>query len=82
MQRSASCICPQAKPSKLFQKRSERCELAPNDHVALNQLILAYRKLGRNEQAERAAQRLRTLLAQEEKQEISRNRIRLRAANP
>lgn len=56
--------------------------LAPNDHVALNQLILAYRKLGRNEQAERAAQRLRTLLAQEEKQEISRNRIRLRAANP
>jgi tetratricopeptide (TPR) repeat protein len=57
-------------------------ELAPNDHVALNQLILAYRKLGRNEQAERAAQRLRTLLAQEEKQEISRNRIRLRAGNP
>ena len=57
-------------------------ELAPNDHVALNQLILAYRKLGRNQQAERAARRLRTLLAQEEKQEISRNRIRLRAANP
>jgi tetratricopeptide (TPR) repeat protein len=57
-------------------------ELAPNDHVALNQLILAYRKLGRDQEAERAAGRLRALLAEEEKQEIARNRIRLRAANP
>ena len=56
-------------------------ELAPADHIALNQLTLAYRKLGRNEEAEHAAKRLRALLAEEEKQEVTRNRVRLRAAD-
>lgn len=69
------------KPVEAVSETERTLELAPNDHVALNQLILAYRKLGRNQQAEAAAQRLRALLAQEEKEEISRNRIRLRATN-
>ena len=57
-------------------------QLAPKDHIALNQLILAYRKLGRNQDAEQAAQQLRTLLADEAKEEVARNRIRLRVAKP
>jgi tetratricopeptide (TPR) repeat protein len=77
--------------SKLYMKsgkvieaiaQTERTlELAPADHIALNQLTLAYRKLGRNEEAEHAAKRLRALLAEEEKQEVTRNRVRLRAAD-
>lgn len=49
----------------------------PADRVALNQYILAMKRLHRVEEANAAAQRLREVLAQDRRTEVRRNRVRL-----
>ena len=49
----------------------------PTDRVALNQYILAMKRLGRIEEANAAAQRLRDVLAQDRLAEVRKNRVRL-----
>ena len=49
----------------------------PADRVALNQYILAMKRLNRLEEANAAAQRLREVLAQDRLAEVRRNRVRL-----
>lgn len=56
---------------------SAAIDLDPSDRLALNQLVIAYRQLGRQSDAERAAARLKALLVRERGEEVSRNRIRL-----
>jgi superkiller protein 3 len=51
--------------------------LDPNDRLALNQLVLAYRRLGRQEDAAAVAGELKKLLEMERTEEVARNRIRL-----
>jgi tetratricopeptide (TPR) repeat protein len=52
-------------------------KLDPANRVALNQLVLAYRQLGRESDAMRAAADLKALLARERVEEVERNRVRL-----
>jgi tetratricopeptide (TPR) repeat protein len=52
-------------------------ELDPSDRLALNQLIIAYRQLGRQDDAARTAAQLQALLVRERGEEVSRNRVRL-----
>jgi tetratricopeptide (TPR) repeat protein len=49
----------------------------PEDRVALNQYILAMKRLNRIEEANTAAQRLREVLAQDRLAEVRKNRVRL-----
>ena len=51
--------------------------LDPNDRLALNQLVLAYRRLGRDEDAAAVAGQLKKLLETERTEEVARNRVRL-----
>jgi tetratricopeptide (TPR) repeat protein len=51
--------------------------LDPADRLALNQLVAAYRRLGRQEEAAAVAGQLKTLLDKERAEEVERNRIRL-----
>jgi Flp pilus assembly protein TadD len=51
--------------------------LDPTDRLALNQLVVAYRRLGRQEDAAAIAGQLKTLLDKERADEVARNRIRL-----
>jgi len=51
--------------------------LDPTDRLALNQLVVAYRRLGRQEDAAAVAGQLKTLLDKERTEEVARNRIRL-----
>ncbi|HEY2943265.1 MAG TPA: tetratricopeptide repeat protein [Vicinamibacteria bacterium] len=51
--------------------------LDPNDRLALNQLVVAYRRLGRDEDAAAVAGQLKKLLETERAEEIARNRVRL-----
>jgi tetratricopeptide (TPR) repeat protein len=51
--------------------------LDPNDRLALNQLVLAYRRLGRQEDAAAVAAQLKKLLETERTEEVARNRVRL-----
>jgi len=52
-------------------------ELDPANRLALNQLVMAYRQLGREEDARAVAGRLRALLEKERIEEFQRNRVRL-----
>jgi superkiller protein 3 len=56
---------------------SEAATLEPNDRLALNQLVMAYRQAGRQKDAEAAAARLKALLDRERREEVERNRVRL-----
>jgi tetratricopeptide (TPR) repeat protein len=49
----------------------------PNDRLALNQLVLAYRRLGQQEDAAAVAGQLKKLVEAERTEEIARNRVRL-----
>jgi tetratricopeptide (TPR) repeat protein len=51
--------------------------LDPNDRLALNQLVLGYRRLGRPEDAAAVAGQLKKLLERERTDEVARNRVRL-----
>jgi superkiller protein 3 len=51
--------------------------LDPNDRLALNQLVLAYRRQGRQEDAAAVAAQLKKLLEAERTEEVARNRVRL-----
>ena len=51
--------------------------LDPSDRLALNQLVLAYRRLGREEDAAAVAGQLKKLLETERTEEVARNRVRL-----
>jgi tetratricopeptide (TPR) repeat protein len=51
-------------------------ELDPNDRVALNQYILALKRLGKIQEANVAAQRLRDILAEDRVTEVRKNRVR------
>jgi tetratricopeptide (TPR) repeat protein len=51
--------------------------LDPNDRLALNQLVLAYGRLGRQEDAAAVAAQLKKLLETERTEEVARNRVRL-----
>jgi tetratricopeptide (TPR) repeat protein len=57
-------------------------KLDPSNRVALNQLVLAYRQLGRTSDAAAAAADLKTLLARERVEEVARNRVRLVKGSP
>ena len=48
----------------------------PADRIALNQLVLAYRKLGHLEDARSAAAKLQRALADERRAEVQRNSVR------
>jgi tetratricopeptide (TPR) repeat protein len=50
--------------------------LDPSDRVALNQYILALKRLGKIQEASAAAQRLRDILAQDRASEVRKNRVR------
>jgi tetratricopeptide (TPR) repeat protein len=52
-------------------------KLDPNDRLALNQLVLGYRRLGRPEDAAAVAGQLKRLLETERTEEVARNRVRL-----
>jgi Flp pilus assembly protein TadD len=51
-------------------------ELDPTDRVALNQYILALKRLGKIQEANAAAQRLRDTLAEDRATEVRKNRVR------
>jgi Flp pilus assembly protein TadD len=51
--------------------------LDPIDRLALNQLVLAYRRLGQQEDAAAVAGQLKKLVEAERTEEIARNRVRL-----
>jgi Flp pilus assembly protein TadD len=51
--------------------------LDPSNRLALNQLVIAYRRLGREADALAAAADLKALLARQRVEEVARNRIRL-----
>jgi tetratricopeptide (TPR) repeat protein len=57
-------------------------KLDPSNRVALNQLVLAYRQLGRTSEALAAADALKALLARERDAEVARNRVRLVKGSP
>jgi len=54
-----------------------QCVKDPEDRVALNQYILAMKRLNRIEEANAAALRLRDVLDQERLAEVRKNRVRL-----
>ena len=51
--------------------------LAPKDRTALNQLVAAYRRAGRTDDAARVAAQLATAVAAERADEVERNRVHL-----
>jgi Flp pilus assembly protein TadD len=59
------------------EKLRTAVRLDPTDRLALNQLVVAYRRLGRPEDAAAVAGQLKTLLDKERAEEVARNRIRL-----
>jgi tetratricopeptide (TPR) repeat protein len=56
--------------------------LDSSNRVALNQLVLAYRQLGRASEAAAAAAELKALLVRERAEEVARNRVRLVKSSP
>ena len=64
-------------PGGAVQDLRAAVELDSRDRLALNQLVMAYRRLGRQADAEAVAAQLKTLLEQERVEETSRNRVRL-----
>jgi tetratricopeptide (TPR) repeat protein len=52
-------------------------KLDPSNRLALNQLIIAYRRSGLQPQATAAAEQLKALLTRERAEEVARNRVRL-----
>jgi hypothetical protein len=50
--------------------------LDPGDRVALNQYILALKRLGKIQEANAAAQRLRDILVEDRATEVRKNRVR------
>jgi tetratricopeptide (TPR) repeat protein len=60
---------------------SAAAALEAGDRLALNQLVMAYRQLGRQAEAEAAAANLKALLDRERSEEVARNRVRLVRGN-
>ena len=54
----------------------------PTDRTALQQLLLALHKSGREQEAAATAAKLKSLLDEDRKAEVARNRIRLVKAQP
>ncbi len=54
----------------------------PADRIAMNQLVLAYRKLGRLDDARAAAANLQQALARDRKAEVQKNSVRFVRLNP
>ena len=61
--------------SQLSAPRAAKID--PSDRLALNQLVMAYRQLGRAAEAATAASQLKALLDRERSEEVARNRMRL-----
>jgi len=59
------------------EELSAAAKIDPGDRLALNQLVMAYRQLGRAAEAATAALRLKALLDRERSEEVARNRMRL-----
>jgi tetratricopeptide (TPR) repeat protein len=57
-------------------------KLDPSNRVALNQLVLAYRQLGRTSEARATAEALKASLARDRDAEVARNRVRLVKGSP
>ncbi len=64
-------------PGGAAQDLRAAVRLDSKDRLALNQLVMAYRRLGRPADAEAVAAQLKALLERERAEEISRNRVRL-----
>jgi tetratricopeptide (TPR) repeat protein len=65
------------KPAAAVDELSAAVALDANDRLALNQLVMAYRQLGRQAEAQAAAVKLKALLDRERSEEAARNRVRL-----
>jgi tetratricopeptide (TPR) repeat protein len=65
------------KPNEAGAELKRALNEDPTDRVALNQYILAMKRLNRIEEANAAAQRLRDVLAQDRLAEVRKNRVRL-----
>jgi tetratricopeptide (TPR) repeat protein len=59
------------------EELSAAAKMDPSDRLALNQLVMAYRQLGRAAEAAAAAAQLKELLDRERNEEVARNRLRL-----
>ena len=70
-------LLQQNQPDSAAAELKRALELDSHDRVALNQYILAMKRLNRIDEANAAAQRLRDVLAQDRLAEVRRNRIRL-----
>lgn len=70
-------LLEQNQPDAAAAELNRALELDPQDRVALNQYILAMKRLSRLDEANAAAQRLRDVLAQDRLDEVRRNRVRL-----
>jgi len=64
-------------PEAAIRELSTAVTLEPNDRLALNQLVMVYRQVGRQADAEAAAAQLKALLTRERQEEVDRNRVRL-----
>ena len=59
------------------EKLAAAVRMDPGDRLALNQLVMAYRQLGRTADAAEAAAQLKDVLDRERNEEVARNRMRL-----
>jgi tetratricopeptide (TPR) repeat protein len=59
------------------EKLAAAVRMDPGDRLALNQLVMAYRQLGRTAEAAEAAAQLKDVLDRERSEEVARNRMRL-----
>ncbi len=59
------------------EKLETAVRMDPDDRLALNQLVMAYRQLGRTSEAAQAAEQLKSVLDRERSEEVARNRMRL-----
>jgi tetratricopeptide (TPR) repeat protein len=59
------------------EKLAAAVRMDPGDRLALNQLVMAYRQLGRAAEAAEAAAQLKDVLDRERTEEVARNRMRL-----
>lgn len=63
--------------AKAVEELRTAARLDPRGRLALNQLVVAYRRLGRQEDAAAVAGQLQRLLDRERAEEVARNRVRL-----
>jgi tetratricopeptide (TPR) repeat protein len=59
------------------EELSAAARMDPSDRLALNQLVMAYRQLGRTDEAAQAAAQLKDVLDRDRTEEVARNRMRL-----